>query len=164
MPPSDLNNEQGNSFTSTKSQRVAHHEAIVYPRNSYTIERSYCEVVQKNKPACNSVIGGEMVSCDWSNLIFLFFQFTGIFLLMVGGLHAGWGVWRIEVREPWLSFTNLNMIIFIMMSWYMFAVIGGLMGAVLVTKLRKKVIYVSKLNEKNQIKNSLKSVSNIFLF
>lgn len=30
------------------------------------------------------------------------------------------------------------------MSWYMFAVIGGAIGAVLVTKMRKKFIYVSQ--------------------
>lgn len=70
--------------------------------------------------------------------------FTGIFLLLVSGLHAGWAIWRVEVREPWASFTNLNVIIFIMMSWYMFAVIGGVIGAVMVTKMRKKIIYVSQ--------------------
>lgn len=68
---------------------------------------------------------------------------TGISLLFVSGLHNGWGVWRMEIQEPWVSFTNLNIIIFIIMSWYVFAVIGGIIGAVLVTNMRKKLIYVS---------------------
>lgn len=70
--------------------------------------------------------------------------FAGIFLLLVSGLHVGWAIWRVEVREPWVSFTNFNVIIFIMMSWYMFAIVGGIIGAVMVTKMRKKFIYVSQ--------------------
>lgn len=74
----------------------------------------------------------------------LFRLFTAIMLLLVSGLHAGWAMWRIEVREPWASFDNYNVIIFIMMSWYMFAILGGVISAVLVTKMRKKNIYVSQ--------------------
>ncbi|KAJ6631721.1 putative polyol transporter 3, partial [Pseudolycoriella hygida] len=111
------NNRKSVSFTKTH-----HQTTVVYPRNSYTIERSYCEIVQKNKPQSNSVVGG-------------------MCLLFVGGLHLGWGIWRAEVREPWVSFNNLNIIIFIMMSWYMFALVGGIIGALLITKMRKKFIY-----------------------
>lgn len=53
--------ENRKSFSFTENQSVVHqHETVVYPRNSYTIKRSYCEIVQKNKPQCNSVVGGEM--------------------------------------------------------------------------------------------------------
>ncbi|KAG4076835.1 hypothetical protein HA402_004437 [Bradysia odoriphaga] len=114
---SDSVNDKRESLDFNK--RVDFHN--VCPR-SYAIERSYCEIVQKNKPQSNSVCGG-------------------ICLLLVSGFHAGWGVWRVEVREPWFSFTNLDLIIFIMMSWYVFAVIGCVIGAVLVTRMRKNFIY-----------------------
>lgn len=58
MQTTDFNNENRRSLSFTESQPVDD-EAVVYPRNSYTITRSYCEIVQKNKPQSNSVMGGE---------------------------------------------------------------------------------------------------------
>lgn len=68
-----------------------------------------------------------------------------MFLLFISGLHIGWGIWRTwRTREPWVTFTNPDPIIFIIMSWYVFAVVGGIIGAVLVTNIKKKMIYVRK--------------------
>lgn len=61
MQTNDFNNENRKSLSFTESQRNDHHETDVYPRNGYTIKRSYCEIVQKNKPQSNSVVGGEMI-------------------------------------------------------------------------------------------------------
>lgn len=63
--------------------------------------------------------------------------------MFISGLHIGWGVWRLEIREPWVTFTNLNLIIFIIMAWYISVILGGMIGAALVTNMRKKWIYVS---------------------
>lgn len=47
--------DQRNDPENQRAERVTSH------RTSYTIERSYCEIVQKNKPQSNSVVGGEMI-------------------------------------------------------------------------------------------------------
>lgn len=71
-------------------------------------------------------------------------SFPGISLLIASGLHIGWGIWRAVVFfEPWSLYLSLGMSQFVLMSWYVFAVVGSVVGAILVTKMRKKLIYVS---------------------
>lgn len=53
-------NGNRNSFNCNNAQQIHDQGTVVYPRNNYTIERTYCEILQKNKPQSNSVIGGEM--------------------------------------------------------------------------------------------------------
>lgn len=55
METTDFTNDKRRSLNSNNTEEVHPHH-----RNSYTIERSYCEVIQKNKPQSNSVAGGEI--------------------------------------------------------------------------------------------------------
>lgn len=68
MQTTEFMNENRKSFSLTKTERDDHDESVVYPRNSYTIERSYCEIVQKNKPQSCSVLGGEMIDYSFLTL------------------------------------------------------------------------------------------------
>lgn len=85
-------------------------------------------------------------------------KIAGVFLLIVSGLHIGWGIWRNQLIAPWAFQTSQGIIMFALMSWYVFAVIGSIVGAVLVTIIRKKFIYVSKFSlNKEALKPSTSS-------
>lgn len=57
MGTTEDNNPNGNRNSFNFTQQTHQHQT---PRNNYTIEKSYCEILQKNRPQRNSVIGGEM--------------------------------------------------------------------------------------------------------
>lgn len=71
--------------------------------------------------------------CHLANRFSTVFFFTGVLLLFVSGMNIGWGIWRYRTSEPYV----LNI------SWFVFAIVGSMVGAVLVTSFTKKTIYVS---------------------
>lgn len=64
--------------------------------------------------------------------------------LLVSGLHIGWGIWRISLTGPWVTDgIDQTSLILILSSWYIGAIIGSIIGTILISKWRKKLIYVS---------------------
>ncbi|KAG4076838.1 hypothetical protein HA402_004440 [Bradysia odoriphaga] len=105
------------------TQQQVYHQQIIVENTVRDLDLSYCEFHQKNKPQSNSVAGG-------------------ILLLFVSGMHTGWGIWRIQLTEPWtFNSFDVGLFQFLFMSWFVFAVVGSVVGAVLVTRLTKKSIY-----------------------
>ncbi|KAJ6635934.1 Solute carrier family 2, facilitated glucose transporter member 2 [Pseudolycoriella hygida] len=83
---------------------------------------SYWRVVYKSRKQALSAIGGYI-------------------LLLISGLHIGWGIWRLFFYEPWMPGQPRPLFIFTKMSWYVAAIVGGAIGSGLVTVLRKHIIY-----------------------
>lgn len=67
----------------------------------------------------------------------------GLILMIISGLHIGWGIWRIVFLDLWSASTSASLLTFIIMAWSLGAVVGGFVGAVLTPILRKNFIYVS---------------------
>ncbi|KAJ6631722.1 hypothetical protein Bhyg_16378, partial [Pseudolycoriella hygida] len=102
-------------------QPMYHQQIIIENPRVDSINLSYCDIHQKNKPQSNSVAGG-------------------VFLLLVSGLHIGWGIWGDFLNPLAITLGHPNHPATIM-SWYVFAVVGSIVGAVLVIKMKKKFIY-----------------------
>ncbi|KAG4067418.1 hypothetical protein HA402_009655 [Bradysia odoriphaga] len=89
---------------------------------STTTDSSYWHVVYKNRRQAFSTLGGFL-------------------LIIISGMHIGWGIWRLIFNEPWMTALPRPLFIFAKMSWYVTAVVGGFVGSGLVIALRKNIIY-----------------------
>lgn len=63
--------------------------------------------------------------------------------LLVSGLHIGWGIWRIRLSQSWTKEVEHIWVISLLASWYLAAIIGSIVGTMLLSSWRKKNIYVS---------------------
>lgn len=62
-------------------------------------------------------------------------------------MHIGWALWRVIFwTNSWIVGISNDVRMFIMCSWFIGAVIGSFVGAVLIDLYRKKIIYVSFYN------------------
>lgn len=66
----------------------------------------------------------------------------GSLLLMGTGLHMAWGLWHFGI-QPWAYELNFYVYVFIISSFYVGAIMGNIVGSVLVNLWRKTIIYVS---------------------
>ncbi|KAJ6635939.1 Solute carrier family 2, facilitated glucose transporter member 3 [Pseudolycoriella hygida] len=82
---------------------------------------AYLEKLSKNRLQSSSVVGG-------------------LLILLVSGLHIGWGIWRIDFNEPWFQGIS-GVFIFIVLSFYVGAIIGGIMTGFIINIWRKQAIY-----------------------
>lgn len=102
----------------------------------------------KNKLQNSSVFGGMYAKMqDWdshkrfSNSI----PTLGYLQLLVSGLHFAWGMWRVDFNEePWFQSVN-GVFIFIVLSFYVGAIIGGIMSGCIINIWRKQATYVNRL-------------------
>lgn len=67
----------------------------------------------------------------------------GYLQLLVSGLHIAWGIWRFDFPEPWFRSTN-GVFIFIILSFYVGSIIGGIMAGFIINIWRKQPIYVNR--------------------
>ncbi|KAG4067459.1 hypothetical protein HA402_009696 [Bradysia odoriphaga] len=118
--------EQPSSSTNTNSS-----DATARP-----IRWAYLENLSKNKSQFGSVAGGYLQ-------------------LLVSGSHIAWGIWRFDFNEPWFRSTN-GTFIFILMSFYVAAIIGGIISGLVSNIWRKQTIYC--LSGSTMVSSSLISV------
>lgn len=66
-------------------------------------------------------------------------------VLFASGLHIAWGIWKTIHIGPWLvnSRVSQGTFVFTMLSWYLAALVGNFIGAVIVKLIRKSYTYVS---------------------
>lgn len=81
------------------------------------------------------------LSSDSPMCLPIFSSFEGLLLMLVSGLHIGWGIWR--TGEWPIQATNTSLFHFTIMAWPFGAIFGSFIGSALVTVLRKSIIYVS---------------------
>lgn len=75
----------------------------------------------------------------------------GYLQMLVSGLHIAWGIWRVDFRiESWYRSAN-GTFIFIVMSFYVGALIGGIMSGCVVNIWRKQPIYVNSMSDNRLI-------------
>lgn len=67
----------------------------------------------------------------------------GLILMIISGLHIGWGIWRTTFLDLWSETTSSSLLTFIIMAFSLGAFVGGFVGSVLTPILRKNSIYVS---------------------
>lgn len=80
----------------------------------------YCKKLHSNRKQTGSICGG-------------------LLLMLVSGLHIGWGIWR---TSGWSTQSaNTSLLIFSIMTWPIFAIFGSIIGSAVVIVLRKDVIY-----------------------
>ncbi|XP_037033382.1 solute carrier family 2, facilitated glucose transporter member 7-like [Bradysia coprophila] len=80
----------------------------------------YCKRLHNNRKQTGSICGG-------------------LLLMLVSGLHIGWGIWR---THGWSTHSaNMSLLIFSIMTWPIFAICGSLIGSALIIVLRKDIIY-----------------------
>lgn len=78
------------------------------------------------------------------------FLFSGSILMMASAMHLAWGLWQIaDINRSWTFGLSASMYSFVMYSWFLTAVVGSVIGAVLVNTWKKTIIYVSE----NAVKN-----------
>lgn len=77
-------------------------------------------------------------------MITVFEYNLGIILLLISGLHIGWGIWRTILARNMPQFdVKTDMSILIISSWYVGAILGSIASAILLYRIKKKFIYVS---------------------
>lgn len=75
----------------------------------------------------------------------LHFKFyAGLLLLIISGLHIGWGIWRFNYYGDWSYQLHQRLFVGILSSWYIGAIIGCIIGAIGVNYWKTKISYVSK--------------------
>lgn len=65
-------------------------------------------------------------------------------MLLGTGLHMSWGLWHLGNIRPWAYGLNFYVYIFIISSFFVGAVMGNIVGSVLVNLWRKTIIYVGE--------------------
>ncbi len=123
---------------------------VSFNRGVSPSETNRCVDLQKfnkNKLQISSVIGGKASKryiYDEKNSVPSIVSdiFKGYLQLLVSGLHIAWGIWRLDFNEPWFRRAN-GTFIFIILSFYVGALIGGIMAGCIVKIWRKQAIYVN---------------------
>lgn len=65
--------------------------------------------------------------------------------MMASAMHLSWGLWQIAItNQTWIIGLSASLHIFIMLSWFLTAIIGSIVGAMIVNMWKKTVIYVSE--------------------
>lgn len=65
--------------------------------------------------------------------------------MMASAMHLGWGLWQIaSINQTWLIGISTSMYMFILYSFFLTAIVGSVVGALLVNILKKTIIYVSE--------------------
>lgn len=92
----------------------------------------------------------------------IFRIFSGVILLLISGLHIGWGIWRTILAKnmPHLN-VSLEFSVLILSSWYIGAIAGSIVSAALLTRVKKKTIYVSTANYENVLFGNLEIFQHI---
>lgn len=64
-------------------------------------------------------------------------------MLSISGMHMAWALWRVAyLKDSWIAGLQQSVIIFVLCSWFLGAIFGSVVGAVLVDLYPKKIIYV----------------------
>lgn len=64
--------------------------------------------------------------------------------MMASAMHLAWGLWQLAIiGQPWTINLSASMFVFVMFSWYLTAIVGSVVGAILVNIWKKTIIYVS---------------------
>lgn len=111
---------------------------------------AYLEKLNKNKLQTASIIGGRIRFIILEDIVNVESKISilqlGCLQLLVSGLHIAWGIWRVDFKEPWFHSIN-GVFIFIIMSFYVGAIIGGIIVGCFIHIWRKQAIYVNRLLE-----------------
>ena len=78
---------------------------------------------------------------------------------MAGSLHIAWGIWVVPLSSQFLLGKSEGVIGLTIGSFYLAAIVGSLAGAILVTRLKKDIIYVTIV-----INDIFIRLTNIFIF
>ena len=62
---------------------------------------------------------------------------------MIGSMHIAWGIWYVTRNVSWISSISETGLIVVLGSFYIAAMVGNFIGGLLVTRIRKRIIYVS---------------------
>ncbi|KAJ6649717.1 H(+)/hexose cotransporter 1 [Pseudolycoriella hygida] len=117
-------------FQSDDNQKSGTMPQPMYPRTTFVSQPpqhimnnrndSYCERLYTHRRQTGSIIGG-------------------LLLMIVSGLHIGWGIWRIFFVAGFSA--SVDLLTFMIITWSLGGFIGAFFGAFLTPILRKNIIY-----------------------
>lgn len=66
----------------------------------------------------------------------------GNLLLMSSGIHMAWGLWQIGIQPTWALCLSQPVYQFILCSWFLTAIVGIIVGSIILNIWKKAKIYV----------------------
>ena len=87
--------------------------------------RQWIEYFQKMKPQSNALSGG-------------------LVIMLFNGIHLGWGIFNNHLKaQPWAAGEDEGLVFWSIVSWFIAAIAGFFLTALLVKRTSKTTLYVS---------------------
>lgn len=87
--------------------------------------RQWIEYFQKMKPQTNAVS-------------------AGLTLMIFNGMHLGWGIFNNHLKgQPWAAGEDDGLVFWSIVSWFIAAIVGFIMTALIAKRTSKTTLYVS---------------------